>query len=162
MQTTDFVLSLIKQLSDINLDNNWNVDIVTKLQKMSRTWKEVRINKYNLNIKKRSLYCHILGLAFIIDSIQNIFSYNFDNKLLAKMCVFHDLSELIFWDIPEFTPKFLAWDKYLNKSDKRKKEKDANLLLSKIFPKTIRFDFKNTVKILDKKIKITQKLITFF
>ncbi|MDD2487383.1 MAG: HD domain-containing protein [Candidatus Gracilibacteria bacterium] len=116
---------------------------------MPRTGKAVRIDKYDLNLEKQSIYCHVMTLAFLSDSILELFDYDFDKKSLANICAFHDLSEVIIGDVPDFTPKELAGNTYLDRSMKKEMENKANRLIMENLPNDLKIDFENTISMLE-------------
>lgn len=156
-------LEILQELSEIKIARGGEViNILSTLKQLPRTGKSVRIDKYNLNLPKQSLYDHVLELAFIFDAASSLFQYKFDRQLLAEMCAFHDLSEVIIGDVPFFTTEKLAGTNYLTKDEKNKKENEANAIISNLLPEKLATPFKNTISILGNEFAPNSEIVSFF
>lgn len=126
------------------------ISILERLKKIPRTWKSIRIEKYWLNLKKQSLYSHIISLAYMIDFLIEKKYFYYNKKLLSDLCVFHDLSEVIIWDIPDFTWKEYLWETIINKSKKNELEIYANHIILQNLSKDLKYDFVNYIDFVEK------------
>lgn len=144
----DNTLKILQQLSAINIksDTGKTTTILSALKQLPRTGKAVRIDKYKLKLRKQSVYDHIMELAYIADAIIDIYKIKADRKLLAEMCAFHDLAEILIGDAPFFTPKKMAGKNYLSQTEKAIRENKANDLLLNLLPRPMAISFQRAIK----------------
>ncbi len=126
MNTINIVQSVLDKL-DKCIKIDWK-GLKQILKCIPRTWKYVRILKYNLDLPIQNLYDHILSLAYNSDILNNIYSdYITDLEMFAYMIAFHDLPEIYIWDVPDFTNQQLSGNYYLTKEQKINQENKINL-----------------------------------
>jgi 5'-deoxynucleotidase YfbR-like HD superfamily hydrolase len=153
-------VNLIKQLENVSVAyNNKTIFLIDTLKKTPRSGKMVRFAQYGISLPCRSLYNHIVSLPAQAEFFLSHSHYNIDKKKLAALCIFHDLSEAIIGDVPDFTPEQLAVNTYMNHSEKMVAEIKANNLLIEVLPKNIRELFKEHLRVLEEK---TSDLYKFF
>jgi 5'-deoxynucleotidase YfbR-like HD superfamily hydrolase len=148
----------IEQISScqVQISTTKKLSLLKDLKNTPRTGKLVRIKRYKLKVPCRSIYDHLISLAFNADLIFETLGIETDPKVFSSMILYHDLAESIMGDIPDFTVKKLAGKFYKKSTDKDMEEKLANQLIKNCFPLKIRKEFSTTLKLLDKETKIAK------
>jgi len=143
-----FVNNLLGKISEVNIPiaENKTLNLIGDLKTTPRTGKSVRIEKFNLNLPKRSIYDHITSLGYQADKYLEITSLTVKNDEVAKLIVFHDLAESIIGDVPDFTDKVLAGKLHRELKTKNVIEKRANKLIEKSLPDDLKVNFIETIK----------------
>ena len=156
------VKNLLEKISDVNIPiaENKTLNLIGDLKMTPRTGKSVRIEKFNLNLPKRSIYDHITSLSYQADKYLEITSFVVNNDDVAKLIVFHDLAESIMGVVPDFTEEMLAGKLYRDSKTKYVIEKKANKLIRKSFPDGLKADFTKAINNNNK--EISSKEVGFF
>ena len=143
-----FVNTLLDKISEVNIliAKNKILNLIDGLKTTPRSGKSVRIDKYSLNLPKRSIYDHIISLGYQADKYLEITNLAINKDEVAKLIVFHDLAESIIGDIPDFTDKVLAGKFYKDSKTKNVVEKGAYMLIEKSLPNDLKADFTETIK----------------
>ena len=141
------VNSLLDKISDVNIPiaENKTLNLVEDLKKTPRTGKAIRIEKFNLNLPKRSIYDHIISLGYQADTYLQMTNLKINNDEVACLIAFHDLAESIIGDVPDFTEKVLAGELHQTTQIKNKLENEANKLIEKSIPEDLRDNFTKTI-----------------
>jgi 5'-deoxynucleotidase YfbR-like HD superfamily hydrolase len=138
-----FTKDILDDLSDevIPLPLNGKIKIVETLKRMPRSGKYVRLKTYEPKLKIRSVYDHVLSVAYSADCLFPVIEHGIkhhETSEIARCIAFHELSEVILGDIPSFTSiskskmrsaDLYAW-KRLKDVDKAQRERVANEFLS--------------------------------
>ncbi len=129
-------LTLAEELEDIEIElgSGKTLNMIWDLKTTPRTGNAVRIKKYNLGIGVQSHFDHEIITAYYADLFMEILGLNFDNQLLSDLCVFHDMSETIVGDVPQFTSRALAGSLYRTPKEKLRYERAASVLLIEGLP----------------------------
>jgi len=144
------VQQLFTLLSEVFIEKEGSsADVVSLLKTIPRTGKACRIDKFSLPLPKRSLFCHILSLATQAHILSSYAQSEVSDSLLAKIIVFHDLTELIIGDVPDFTSKELAGESYLSKSEKKQREMQAVTTIAEFFNSDLQADYLQTLTALE-------------
>jgi len=138
-----FTKDILDDLSDevIPLPLNGKIKIVETLKRMPRSGKLVRLKNYLPKIMIRSVYDHILSVAYSADCLFSHVQHGVEPhemSELARCIAFHELNEVILGDMPSYTNlsqnKMRAADLYawkrLKDIDKRERERVANEFIS--------------------------------
>ncbi len=134
--------------------------LIERISGSPRTGIAVRIDRYNLNLPKQSLADHIKMLSVLADAFKLALSAKVDSEPLAKMVAFHDLSEAIIGDVPDFTDKDLATTHHKTPEEKNVQEKAANDLIADRLTGSLRTAFVNTIKLLEDEELFETKFFT--
>lgn len=142
------VKNFLEKISDVNIPitENKTLNLIDDLKTTPRTGKSVRIERFNLNLPKRSIYDHIASLGYQADKYLEITNLTVNNDAVAKIIVFHDLAESIIGDVPDFTEKMLAGKLHRDPKSKDVIEKRANKLIEKSLPDDLKVSFMETIK----------------
>jgi 5'-deoxynucleotidase YfbR-like HD superfamily hydrolase len=138
-----FTKDIIDDLSEevIPLPLNGKIKIVETLKRMPRSGKLVRLKKYEPKLIIRSIYDHILSVAYSADCLFPHINHGIKQQEiseLARCIAFHELNEVILGDMPAYTnlseskirtTDLYAW-KRLKDLDKKKREYVANEFIS--------------------------------
>ena len=138
-----FTKDIIDDLADeiIPLPLNGKIKIVETLKRMPRSGKLVRLKTYEPKIKIRSIYDHVLSVAYSADCLFPYINHGIKEQEmseLARCIAFHELNEVIIGDMPAYTnlsenkirsTDLYAW-KRLKGIDKKKREYVANEFIS--------------------------------
>ncbi len=138
-----FTKDIIDDLSDevIPLPLNGKIKIVETLKRMPRSGKFVRLKTYKPRLKIRSIYDHILSVAYSADCLFPHVEHGImpqEMSELARCIAFHELNEVILGDMPSYTnlsqnkirsTELYAW-KRLKDLDESKRESVANEFIS--------------------------------
>ncbi len=132
-----FTKDILDDLSEeaITLPLNGKIKIVETLKRMPRSGKLVRLKSYEPKLKIRSIYDHILSVAYSADCLFPHIQHEIkthEMSELARCIAFHELNEVILGDIPSYTnlsqSKIRAADLYAWKRLKDiEKEKRENV-----------------------------------
>lgn len=120
-----YVWNLLYTLKDMII--RW-VPIIPSMRSQWRSWKKVRIKKNNLNVPVQNLFDHVMSYSIMVDLFWDSYREMGVEEYWSYI-VFHDISELFYCDVPDFTSKHLAWKTFLTQDEKDKKENDANWLI---------------------------------
>lgn len=134
-----FTKDILDDLSDetISLPLNGKIKIVETLKRMPRSGKLVRLRTYEPKVKIRSIYDHILSVAYSADCLFPHIAHGVqphEMSELARCIAFHELNEVILGDMPSYTnlsqskirtADLYAW-KRLKDFNKRDRERVAN------------------------------------
>jgi 5'-deoxynucleotidase YfbR-like HD superfamily hydrolase len=123
-----------------------SLDLVKRLAKTPREGKARRINHFRLALPKRSVLDHITSLAYYADTLRRLGVGPTNIPRIAECIVFHDLSEALAGDMPDFTNDELY--PYFSPEHKTIAEKRANALIAKSLPARFRFRFTGALAIL--------------
>lgn len=149
----------LKQLDgEVLFFNNQKLKILDEIKKIPRSGKSTRIDLYKLNLPKRSLYDHIMALAYQSDIL--LFDNNFDVDKLARIIVFHDVAEIIIGDIPQFTNSEIAGELYKTEQKKIEEEYLANNIIMQSLNKNLSELFRESIYELENKKNLIYKLFT--
>lgn len=110
-QYTHFILDetqrFIKELSSLNVvvANNNTINIVKQLKVTPREGKRVRLTELgNAIIKPRSVFDHIISLAYLADAIGPIIGEErWNASEIARLIAYHEIAEAIIGDIASYT-----------------------------------------------------------
>lgn len=99
---------LLEDLSEevIPLPLNGKIKILETLKRIPRSGKLVRLKTYEPKLKIRSLYDHILSVAFSADCLFPHINHGVkphEMSDLARCIAFHDLKEIVLGDMPSYT-----------------------------------------------------------
>lgn len=141
------VNNLLDKIADVNIPiaENETLNFVDDLKNTPRTGKAVRIEKFNLNLPKRSIYDHVISLGYQADIYLEITNLTINSGEVANLIVFHDLAESIIGDVPDFTEKVLAGKLHQTITNKGKVENEANQLIEKYFQGSMKYSFIKTI-----------------
>lgn len=156
-ESSQQVIQLIHQLRDLSIDD---INIIQWLKNLWRSWKKVRIKKWFLDIPVQNVFDHIISLWWIADILWKEYHIGISQEDLWTYIFFHDLSELFFVDVPDFTPKELAWRHHLSKEEKKKKEEYYNKLIAQNLPPEIQKQFQKLI--IDEEIPPKEKAFIKF
>lgn len=134
-----FTKDILDDLSEevIPLPLNGKIRIVETLKRMPRSGKLVRLKTYEPKVRIRSIYDHILSVAYSADCLFPHITHGVEPhemSELARCIAFHELNEVILGDMPSYTnlsqskmrtADLYAW-KRLKDFDKRDRERVAN------------------------------------
>jgi 5'-deoxynucleotidase YfbR-like HD superfamily hydrolase len=103
-----FTKDILEDLSDevIPLPLNGKIKILETLKRIPRSGKLVRLRTYEPKLKIRSLYDHILSMAYSADCLFPHINHGVEpheKPELARCIAFHDLKEVILGDMPSYT-----------------------------------------------------------
>lgn len=124
----DFITNLSIEIS------NKKTIIIETLKSIPRSGKSVRLEKFGINLPKRSVYDHIVSLPPQAQFFLSLSKNDLDPIILESMLIFHDLSEAVIGDSPSFTSQDLAMQTFMTEDKKAQEETKINLLLLKILP----------------------------
>jgi 5'-deoxynucleotidase YfbR-like HD superfamily hydrolase len=145
---TGLVAEILKDLSDVNVivEKNQKINILLDLAHTPRSGKSTRIDRYQLNLPKRSILDHITSLAFQSEVYRKICNLDIDTEKLASFIAFHDIAEALMGDVPDFTPRRLAKKLYKTKLEKEDEEEIANTLIANAMDEDLRVRFVTTIE----------------
>lgn len=147
----DEIEHLYQQLENVCVKTeNKTIPIIDTLKKTPRSGKMVRILKYKLDLPFRSLYDHIISLLAQAKFFLSFSEFDLDCELLVRLFAFHDLSETIIGDVPDFTPPILAAETYMSHAEKSAAKKKADQLLMDALPKNLKQLFSQCLAICEK------------
>lgn len=103
--------SFIDELSSLNvvISPDYEINIINQLKKTPREGKRVRLEELsNPKIKSRSIYDHIISLAYLADVMVCICIKDEDEQKLeasdmARLIAYHEIAEAIIGDIASYT-----------------------------------------------------------
>lgn len=97
----------VKELESLNVvvADGHKINIINQLKTTSREGKRVRLNDLkNTNIKPRSIFDHIISLAYLADAIGPIIGEErWDASETARLIAYHEIAEAIIGDIASYT-----------------------------------------------------------
>lgn len=138
-----FTKDIIDDLSEeiIPLPLNGKIKILETLKRMPRSGKLVRLKTYEPKLQIRSIYDHVLSVAYTADCLFPLIDHGIkkhEMSEIARCIAFHELSEVILGDIPAFTniskskmrsADLYAW-KRLKNIEKSRRERIAGDFIS--------------------------------
>lgn len=131
---------LFEQLREVALTiEGRKVPILETLKHLPRSGKSLRINKYGLDLPKRSVYDHICSLPQQADFFLSLSNADLDQNLLTALLVFHDLSEAVIGDTPNCT--HFEPHTFLTGKRRDEAEEKTNLLLCEAMPHELKRSF---------------------
>lgn len=134
---------------EIRKPDGLSVNCTIRLLQMPRSGKAGRIDYYNLQLPKRSVFDHVVSLSFHADTLRRAgFCYP-DPIQLAECIAFHDLCEILAGDVPDFTAPPL-WEQH-RRYKKHTAESHANALLLTSMPCRLRPGFLRARQLLRRK-----------
>lgn len=101
----------IKELSSLKvvIAPKYQVSIISQLKKTLREGKRVRLKDWkNPKIKARSIYDHMISLAYLADVIGHIGKYEQESRKtseIARLIAYHEIPEALIGDIASYTNK---------------------------------------------------------
>jgi len=102
--TTDILDGLEKEF--ISLPSVRKIELIKTLKRLPRSGKKVRLDTFRPKIPIRSIYDHILSVAYSADCLLPIFHDRItpeEEGDLARCIAYHELGEVILGDIPAHT-----------------------------------------------------------
>lgn len=129
-------LRIIKELETLSIEyNGQKRKVISELKSLPRTGIEIRLEKFNIDLPVQSVYDHSMSLAYNADILINEYKgEKIDPAEMAYIFIFHDMSEIIMGDVPDFTDEELAGTEYKSKEGKVLAEQKANQIILKQLP----------------------------
>lgn len=99
----------LSDLSDISIEFPLNspTPIIETLKKMPRSGKNIRLHSFVPSLKIRTIYEHILSVAYSADCLLDVCDNNIEWKdaaEISRIIAYHELNEIIIGDMPAYTP----------------------------------------------------------
>jgi len=132
MTVESFWNKKLNELSGVSIQvDDKSVDVFEFFKTTPRTGKACRIDQFDLQLPKRSLFDHLPSMAIQADVFQKYAKMDISEELFAAMIAFHDWHEVIIGDVPVFTPEDLAGKLYMTDEEKEKKKANADEVILK-------------------------------
>jgi len=116
-------------------------DLISELDHIPRSGKFYRFRNAGIDLPCRSIYDHMLSLAYNADVLVDILGLDINRTKLANMFVFHDLAEVFVGDVPYFTSEEIVGVPIKTPEQKEQEEHKANKFILSIFTGKLREDF---------------------
>lgn len=113
--------------SEIPIPTVGNLKIIRALQSLERSGKLLRLEGMTPNLPIRSIYDHILSIAYSADCLMPHVTteiFGRDRVELARVIAYHDVCEVIIGDIPQYTK--------LNRTKRSRARVTAEIRLSQL------------------------------
>lgn len=137
------VLNKLELINSFKIKYDWkDLFLIDELKKIPRSWKHLRLDKAWIKLPKRSIYDHLVSLSRNADILIDLIDFEIDPGVLSNIIVFHDLAEVMIWDVPYFTTSELAQNLYKSKEHKDQEENKANIIILNKFEWKLKDDFK--------------------
>jgi 5'-deoxynucleotidase YfbR-like HD superfamily hydrolase len=127
------------------------IPIIETLKNLPRSGKSTRIDKYKLNLPKRSVYDHIMSLPAQAEFFIKVSSNDVDITTLMLLLLCHDFSEVLTGDVPSFTSQKLAGNTFKREDEKRRIEEKTNKKITAVLGGETKNIYKKAVKELEGK-----------
>lgn len=108
-------------------------DLISELDRIPRSGKFYRFRNAGIDLPCRSIYDHMLSLAYNADVLVDILGLDIDRTKLANMFAFHDLAEVFVGDVPYFKTMDIAGALTKTPEQHKAEEQEANLFILSIF-----------------------------
>ncbi|RPH30306.1 MAG: TIR domain-containing protein [Bacteroidales bacterium] len=104
----EYTKELLDELEDefIAFPVHKRLPIVGTLKRIPRSGKKIRLERLRQTVKPRSIYDHILSVAYLADCLLPHVEHGIspdDYSELARIIAFHELNEVVLGDIPSYT-----------------------------------------------------------